>query len=130
MTGLRRLMIALLGAASGFMFAPRVQAQDAGIMSREALEEMMDERASAVSGARAALDAFLGRGEVARAAEGAGIDIERVKSAASALSDEEVESLAPRVKDIQEALVGGDTFVISSTAVIIGLLVIILIIVA
>ena len=130
MSRLRAIAVAILGLAVGLAFAPRVEAQDGGIMSPETLDQMLDERASMVAGARAALAAFLDRGDVARAARSAGIEIERVKSAASTLTDEEVESLSPRLADAEEALIGGDTFVISSTAVIIGLLVIILILVA
>ena len=122
----------VVGALAGLALplADGVAAQESGVITREGLDEMVEERARSIAGARAALERFLDRADVREAADGAGLDMERVRSAAGALSDSEVEELRPHLDRAEDALAGGDTFVVSSTAIIIGLLIIILIIVA
>jgi hypothetical protein len=78
---------------------------------------------------RAKLSAFLNRADVQKVATDHGIDVRRLKEGVTALDDGTVTALVRQMRavDHQPALVGGDTFVISSTAVIIALLVFILI---
>jgi hypothetical protein len=77
--------------------------------------------------------AFLDSDGVVDVAHDRGIDLERVKERIRTLEEDELADLADRVRQETQQdpnLVGGDTFVISSTAVIIALLVVILIVVS
>lgn len=128
-----RNSIALAGliVASLSWAAPAVaQEAPAGVLTRDELRDLVEDRAAEDAEQRSALDSFLQRSEVRKAARKAGIDIRRVRSAARTLSDDEVQSLAPRLREAEAALVGGDAIVISSTALIIALLVLIIILVA
>lgn len=120
------LAIVGLGAAGSVA----AQSSESSVLTSDEVRNMVDERTATVAAQRSALGTFLERPEVKDVAETVGIDIRRVQSAASALSDEEIRDLAPRLREAEAALAGGDTLVISSTAVIIALLIIILIIVA
>lgn len=131
----RRSTYALAASAMATcLLATPVTAQENGesssILTAEETSGLVAEHADATADRRAALDAFLDEPAVREAAEGAGIDIRRVESAAATLSDTELERLEPRLRDAEEALAGGDTLVIGTTTIIIALLVIILIIVA
>lgn len=64
--------------------------------------------------------------EVQRIAGSAGIDLERAQSKAATLSGSELEDLAAKAAHAQAQLAGGDTIVISATAIIIVLLILIL----
>ena len=64
--------------------------------------------------------------EVERIAGSAGIDLRRAQSKAATLSGSELEELAARASVAQSQLAGGDTIVISATAIIIVLLILIL----
>ena len=64
--------------------------------------------------------------EVARIATSAGVDLERARNKAATLSGSELEALATRAAHAQSELAGGDTIVISATAIIIVLLILIL----
>jgi hypothetical protein len=76
---------------------------------------------------RATVRAFLDRTDVAQAAESHGIGLDAVKDRTSTLSDAEAAELAARIDAWDgTAQVGGDVIVISTTAIIIALLVLIL----
>jgi len=124
------LAVSVLGTA---LLASPARAQEPveepTILTAEETRALVSARADAAAERRAALDAFLERPAVRQVAEGAGIDIRRVESAAATLSDAEIERLEPRLRDAEEALAGGDTVVIGTTTLIIALLVIILIVV-
>ena len=121
-----------IGMSLAFAAAAPAAAQDAetSVLGSDDVRGIVTERVASLDAARSALDAFLGRTDVRQAAENAGLDIQRVRNAASALSDDEVRSLAPRVAQAEDALAGGDSVVISTTAIIIALLVLIIILVA
>lgn len=114
----------------GFALPATGQETGANVLSRDEVHGLVKDRSASVEADRSALRSFLARPEVGRVAESTGIDIGRAQSASAALSDEEIRRLAPRVKQAENALAGGETLVISSTVVIIGLLVLILILVA
>jgi len=124
------LAVSVLGTA---LLASPARAQEPveepTILTAEETRALVSARADAAAERRVALDAFLERPAVRQVAEGAGIDIRRVESAAATLSDAEIERLEPRLRDAEEALAGGDTVVIGTTTLIIALLVIILIVV-
>jgi hypothetical protein len=91
-----------------------------------AIASRNDEEASQ----RAAIQSLLSRPEVQQLAAGAGLDLERARSAAACLEGEELQSLAAQAQLADAQLRGGDALVIGSTTVIIILLVIIIILVA
>ena len=68
---------------------------------------------------------------VREVAKGAGVDLRRVETAVAALDDAEVGLIAAQARAVNEVLAGGQsTVTISTTVIIVGLLVLILLIVA
>ncbi len=69
--------------------------------------------------------------QVREVAEGAGLDLRRAETAVAALDDAEVGLIAAQARAVNDALAGGQsTVTISTTVIIIGLLVLILLIIA
>jgi hypothetical protein len=69
--------------------------------------------------------------EVARLASQIGLDLKRAESAITTLDGQELADLAARARDVDQALAGGQrSITISTTLIIIGLLLLILLIVA
>jgi acetyl-CoA carboxylase carboxyltransferase component len=69
--------------------------------------------------------------QVREVAEGAGLDLRRAETVVAALDDAEVGLIAAQARAVNDALAGGQsTVTISTTVIIIGLLVLILLIVA
>jgi hypothetical protein len=69
--------------------------------------------------------------QVREVAEGIGLDLKRAETAVAALDDAEVVLIAAQARAVNDALAGGQsTVTISTTVIIIGLLVLILLIVA
>lgn len=79
---------------------------------------------------RALLQQFLDRSDVRSIAEGARLDVEDVRSAASVLNDADARRVAEQVRSLDALLAGGDTITISTTMIIIALLVLIIILLA
>ena len=98
--------------------------------SAETLDEIVVEHADSEEAERAELRAFLERPEVREVADEAGIDIRTAENAVASLSSEEIAGLSGEFAAAKADLAGGDTVVISTTAIIIGLLVLILILAA
>ena len=68
---------------------------------------------------------------IAEVLEGAGLDLKRAETAVASLDDAEVGIIAAQARAVNDVLVGGQSKVtISTTVIIIGLLVLILLIVA
>jgi acetyl-CoA carboxylase carboxyltransferase component len=69
--------------------------------------------------------------QVREVVEGAGLDLKRAETAVASLDDAEVGIIAAQARAVNDVLVGGQsTVTISTTVIIIGLLVLILLIVA
>jgi acetyl-CoA carboxylase carboxyltransferase component len=69
--------------------------------------------------------------QVREVVEGAGLDLKRAEAAVASLDDAEVGIIAAQARAVNDVLVGGQsTVTISTTVIIIGLLVLILLIVA
>jgi len=76
---------------------------------------------------RQVVEDFLNRADVSEAAATHGLDLDRVRAALSTLGAGAVADLARRVEGMEDSdQVGGNTIVISTTAIIIGLLILIL----
>jgi len=130
-----RSPLAISTLAAGIMLLPNVvQAQDVpesrSILSASELRDLVAARVAEDRDDRSALDRFLARGDVRRVARDAGIELLDVRSAAASLDEDEVRRLAPRLREAEAALAGGEVVTISTTAIIIGLLILIVILVA
>lgn len=122
------------------MAAPRIEASSPGagqsappthIAGQSVLDAAVQEHARATDRDRAAVRLFLQRADVRAIAGKSGIDIRRAESAVAAMDASEVANMAAQARAASETLAGGQGSVtISTTAIIIGLLVLILLIVA
>lgn len=109
---------------------PRVSAQ-AHVASQAALDAALQQRARAVDRDRETVRLFLQRDDVKAIAGKAGIDVARADAGVAALDASELASVAAQARHAEEGLAGGQSKVtISTTTIIIGLLVLILLIVA
>jgi hypothetical protein len=122
------------------MAAPRIQASSPGagqsappthIAGQPVLDAAVQTHARASDRDRETVRLFLQRADVRAIAGKYGIDMRRAESAAAAMDASEVAHIAAQARAADEALAGGQSSVtISTTAIIIGLLVLILLIVA
>jgi hypothetical protein len=122
------------------MAAPRIQASSPGagqsappthIAGQSVLDAAVQEHARAAEGDRETVRLFLQRADVRAIAGKYGVDIRRAESAVAAMDAAEVANMAVQARAANETLAGGQGSVtISTTAIIIGLLVLILLIVA
>jgi hypothetical protein len=122
------------------MAAPRIQASSPGrdqsaapphIAGQADLDAAVQEHARATDRDRETVRLFLQRADVRAIAGKYGVDIRRAESAVAAMDTSEVANIASQARTANDALAGGQGSVtISTTAIIIGLLVLILLIVA
>jgi len=119
--------------------APRVFAQtprgsDASAphaASQQQLDAAVQQHVRAADQDRETVRLFLQRGDVRAIAGKYGIDLRRADSAVATMDAQELASIAAQARQADQALAGGQSSVtISTTAIIIGLLVLILLIVA
>lgn len=124
------------GLAAVALAAAPVQAQEAEgvarhVVDREAAWEAVAEKADRAERQRELVRSVLDRPEVERVAGAHGLDLTRARDAVSTLDGEELERVSRRAQQLDAALTGGDgSIVISTTTLIIGLLVLIVILVA
>jgi hypothetical protein len=121
------------------MAAPRVHAssgesrsaQQTHIAGQNLLDDALQEHARAADRDRETVRLFLERADVKAVAGKYGIDIRRAETAVAAMDASEVAQIAAQARSADETLAGGQSKVtISTTTIIIGLLVLILLIVA
>lgn len=130
---LRHLVAAVLVVAFG---TSSPFAQQRHVVDPASLAGTVRQHAETQDADRALVRQTLGRPAVQLAATAAGIDLARLTSAVNTLSSEDVSRAAAAARDANrsleaDALVGGaSTVTISTTTIIIGLLVLILLIVA
>ena len=96
----------------------------------ETLDAIATSHAESLDAGRAELRAFLARPEVRDIAASGGIDILTAEAAVTTMSVSDINRLSGPLAQADAALAGGDTVVISTTAIIIGLLILIVILVA
>ena len=113
-----------------FLPATALAQERAHAVSAEALDDIVAAHASALAAERAELHSFLQRPEVREIAGDAGIDIATAETAVASLSADEIRLLSGQVAQVDAALAGGDSVVVSTTAIILGLLILIIILVA
>lgn len=110
---------------------PSSYAQSQHVASQAALDAAIQQRLSSVDRDREMVRLFLQRDDVRLVAGKAGLDVGRAESAVALMSPSELASLAEQARQADQALAGGaSTVTISTTAIIIGLLVLLLLIVA
>lgn len=112
-----------------FFAAPVAASAQEHVASVDALDAVVVEHTTTLQADRAELRAFLARPAVADIAAQAGIDIVTVRTATAVLGADEVREISMQVGQFDAALAGGDSVVISTTAIIVGLLILILVLV-
>ena len=128
MRGTRISVIALLCA---FSVSPSVSAQRRHAADQAILDQAIADHVQQTGDDREAILRALDNEQVRELAERVGLDLKRAEAAVARLDDVELGVLAARARTVNDALVGGQSHVtISTTVIIIGLLVLILIIVA
>jgi hypothetical protein len=110
---------------------PQVHAQSSHAVPQSALEAALQQHVSSTEADRAALQRVLDHPEVKSVAGRAGIDLRSVANAVATLDANDLAAVAAQAQQVEQALAGGQSrVVISTTAIIIGLLVLVLLIVA
>lgn len=112
-----------------FFAAPGSGSAQEHVASVDALDAVVAEHTTTLAADRAELRAFLARPAVADIAARAGIDIVTVRTAAAVLGANEVREISMQAAQLDAALAGGDSVVISTTAIILALLILILVLV-
>lgn len=111
-------------------FTAPLSASQEHVADQSAIVDAVSSQQSDTDATRAAVQSLLDRPETRQIAEANGIDVTGAQDAVAAMSDAEIDALAPHVAQLDGALAGGDRIVISATAIIIILLILILIAVA
>ena len=112
------------------MAAPRVQAQTHSA-PQSALDAAVQQHVAAAADDRAAILRVLDRAEVKSIAGQAGLELRTDAGAVATIGADDLADIAAQAQQVDEALAGGQSrVVISTTAIIIGLLVLILLVVA
>lgn len=110
--------------------APPLSAQE-HVAGQQILDAAVQQRVRATDQDRETVQQFLQRSDVQAIAGKYGIDVRRAESAVATMNAADLASVAAQARHANEALAGGaSTVTISTTAIIIGLLVLILLIVA
>lgn len=122
-------LCALLVATPGLAEAQDGDAASHAVSEQE-LRQTVVEHAERSAADRAALRRVLRRAEVRRVAGMFDLDLRRAEAAAATLEGEDLKRAGQMARQVEAALVGGDTIVISATTLIIILLVLIIILVA
>lgn len=121
------LVMGLMSMAS----VPQVYAQAPHAAPQAALDAAIQQHTAATAADRDAIARVLDRAEVQAVAGRVGLDLRQAKSAIATLDDAQLSQVATQARQVDQALAGGASNVtISTTMIIIGLLVLILLIVA
>ena len=135
---MRSICSVLAVVLSVLMAAPRIQASPGGpqgsaphVAPEQALDAAIQQHVRAADQDRETVRLFLQRGDVRAIAGKYGVDVRRAESAIATMDASELASVAAQARQADQALAGGaSTVTISTTTIIIGLLVLILLIVA
>ena len=111
--------------------ASPAQAQTTHTAPQSAIDAALQQHATAADVDRDTVRRLLARPEVRELAGGMGLDLRRASDAVGTLEGQDLADVAAQARQAESALAGGQSSVtISTTLIIIGLLVLILIIVA
>lgn len=101
------------------------------IADQATLDRVLSERVAQDEANRATIDRLLAHPHVQTVANRVGVDVTQARAAVSTLEGSELEMLAAQAQTVERELAGGQSSItLSTTTIIIGLLVLILIIVA
>lgn len=106
------------------------QTRQEHVIDRSELRASVAEKAAEVDRQRETVLRVLQHEDVRAVADEIGVDLRTVEDAVFTLEESELQRLADQAGRIDKALVAGDTVTISTTAIIIGLLILIFILVA
>jgi hypothetical protein len=126
---IRNILVAFL---STWLVLPQAaRAQRATVADQAALEQAVAAHVREADADRRAIRRMLERHQVREIASRAGIDIKRAEAAVATLDGAELHEIADQARAVNESLAGGQSKItLSTTTIIIGLLVLILLIVA
>ena len=111
--------------------ASPAQGQTTHTAPQSAIDAALQQHATAADADRDTVRRLLARPEVRELAGGMGLDLRRASDAVGTLEGQDLAAVAAQARQAESALAGGQSSVtISTTLIIIGLLVLILIIVA
>ena len=128
MNGTRISVIALF---SGLVLSLPAAAQQARTADQAILDQAVADHVRQTTDDREAVLRVLENDEVRRLAGQMGVDLKQAESAVATLDDSELAAMAAQARAVNDALAGGQSSItISTTLIIIGLLILILIIVA
>ncbi len=116
-----------------FLSLPSVSASSADerhVVDSADLSKMMQERVEGDRANRELIQRVLERAEVREVAQRFGLDLRRAETAVPTLAGSDLEELAARAKDVEQALAGGDSIVLTTTTIIVIALLITVIILA
>lgn len=97
------------------------------IVGQSEIQSRIDQQLGQAEADRQEIQGFLLRPAVQEIAGSVGLDLARASAAAAVLSGAELETLAAQARGLNASLAGGDTIVISATALVIILLILILV---
>ena len=110
---------------------PKVGAQTTHTAPQAALDAALQQHVAGATADRETVMRLLDRPEVRALAGNMGLDLQRAKGAVSTLDGRQLTDLATQAQQAEEGLAGGQSSItVSTTMIIIGLLVLILVIVA
>ena len=124
----RTSVVALLSAV---VVSPPVAAQQRHVVDQTTLDQVVADHVSQTADDREAILRVLKHEQVRKLAGEVGLDLKRAEAAVATMDDAQIAPIATQARAVNDALVGGQSNVtISTTMIIIGLLVLILLIVA
>jgi hypothetical protein len=125
-----RMLVLGLAVLSFVATASLAEAQQAHSAPQAALDAAVQERVDSTAADREAVLKLLQRDEVKEVAGKAGLDVRRAADAVATLDGQALADVVAQAHQVEQALAGGQSSItISTTLIIIGLLVLILIIV-
>jgi hypothetical protein len=126
----QRLALAVLAvvvASVGMAGAGLAAEPQRHVVGDTEIQARIDQQMGQADADRQAIQTMLQRADVRKIAGTAGLDLERASAAAAVLSGPALEKMAAQAREINAGLTGGDgTIVLSATALIIILLIVIL----
>jgi hypothetical protein len=128
MEGFRSSVITLLFA---FVLALPVAAQEQHVAGQASLDQAIADHVQQTDSDREAIRRALASEPVRKLAGDIGLDLKGAEAAVATMDDAELGTIAAQARTVNDALAGGQSSItISTTLIIIGLLILILIIVA
>jgi hypothetical protein len=128
---MRTLVSALVMMFTLTTAVPRAAAQTAHTAPQSAIDAALQQQVGATAADRETVLRLLERTEVKELAGQVGLDLRQAQSAVAALDGQELATLAAQARQAEAGLAGGQSSVtISTTMIIIGLLVLIVLILA